>query len=1528
MIVHLFKSKRMFSLTLPEKVAGQYWLTDIDDAGRYRHLISVEALEGNWVLKSNQQAAVLGENGTPVDSSILSPLSFLRLGIANSSENILLFTENEDNSRCTFSKIVMTGPEQLTIGRAEGCGMRYNSRFVSSSHARLDYNGSEWSITDLDSTNGTYVNGFRVSQARLSAGDLIHIMGLKIVVGSGFFAVNNPDGLLSLYGEHLMAYQPQRREQRTQNGMLHEQEVFSRQPRLYTLPTKKFITIDAPPQAEKPQRIPTAFMMGPSVTMALTSLCTAAITVNNTLSSGGKLLQAAPSLLMAVSMLLSAVLWPVLTKRYEKKKLLEWEQCRQQKYLAYLDELRDEISRSCQEQSHLLLKNNISPDECLDIVLQQEASLWNRTPNQPDYLSLRLGLGRLPLDAEIRCPEKKFTMDDDSLQGAMLALGKEPKLLENVPVLLPLMQENIAGFYGDRERVRNLLKVLLLQIITLCGYDELKLVLITDEPGKWEFVRFLPHCWSDDRTVRWFATNEEETKELSAHLELEIAQRMERAGNRDTSPVVHYVIISTSPLLTNRCEAVQHILSMENNIGFSVLLAADQMSGLPKETKAMVEMEAAKARVFFRRDTTGKPIEFVPDSLNEAVLYQVAQRLANVELGQLDQSYTMPNMLTFLEMYRVGKIEHLNVLTRWKENNPTISLSAPIGVDPYGDLFTLDLHEKAHGPHGLVAGMTGSGKSEFIITYILSLAVNYHPNEVAFILIDYKGGGLAGAFEDEERGIHLPHLAGTITNLDGAAINRSLASVQSELRRRQAIFNEARRISNEGTMDIYKYQQLYREGIVTEPMPHLFIISDEFAELKAQQPEFMEQLISTARIGRSLGVHLILATQKPNGVVNEQIWSNSRFRVCLKVQETADSQDMIKRPDAAALTQTGRFYLQVGYNELFALGQSAWCGAEYQPTDTLEQRIDSSVQVVDNLGRVLVNAAPARKEISHERKIKQVVAIVKYLSDLALQEGVSTRPMWLPAIPALIYQEELEKKYELRDSGFVLAPVVGEYDDPHDQQQFALTLPLSAEGNCLLYGSTGSGKTTFLTTLCYALIKNHNPEEVNLYIMDFGSETLRVFADAPQVGGVMTSGDRERIVSLFKLLNKELSRRKILFSDFGGDHASYCKNSGSTVPNIVVVMNNYAVFAEQYEDFISDIALLSRDGTKYGIFFVVTASNTNAVRYTMLQNFKNILSLQLNDATEYPVLFGRTGGMIPSRHKGSGLIRMGRLFEFQTAHCTAENDTQQFLMILCRKLAAETDARAQKVPVLPRCVRTADICAEANGLHRIPVGMNKDTLAVASVNLEDKVVLPVVAQDMEPIALFGEEWCKQLAALAATVVVDPAELLDPEELKGCTLVNDDYEHYIVTLFNEMVSRHKHHKAAAASGTTPTDEPEQVVVLVGYLTIMKKLAPDGKDKLRVLLANAKAEYKIHFILLDTKDAFVGAITSTEWYRQQASGKDGIWLGDGFLSQNLFNLSRSLPSSFNQLDEGYGFLVSRGRAVFTKLAASRSTEEESA
>ena len=333
------------------------------------------------------------------------------------------------------------------------------------------------------------------------------------------------------------------------------------------------------------------------------------------------------------------------------------------------------------------------------------------------------------------------------------------------------------------------------------------------------------------------------------------------------------------------------------------------------------------------------------------MLYLTYHMLPRLKAG--NEISTLPKMISFLDMFGVGKVEHLNSSQRWKENNPVRSLAAPIGVGIDGEQFILDIHQKYHGPHGLIAGMTGSGKSEFIITYILSMAVNYRSDEIAFLLIDYKGGGLTSAFEDPVKGVYLPHLVGTITNLDGSAINRSLISIQSEVTRRQRVFKETASTVEESTIDIYTYQKLYREGKVSEPLPHLIIIADEFAEMKQQEPDFMDNLISIARIGRSLGVHLILATQKPSGIVNDQIRSNTKFRVCLKVQDKADSTDMLKRPEGAEIKETGRFYLQVGYNEFFALGQSAWTGADYYPKDELIIKKDDSVTFIDNMGQIL-----------------------------------------------------------------------------------------------------------------------------------------------------------------------------------------------------------------------------------------------------------------------------------------------------------------------------------------------------------------------------------------------------------------------------------------------------------------------------------------------------------------------------------------------------------------------------------------------
>ena len=859
-------------------------------------------------------------------------------------------------------------------------------------------------------------------------------------------------------------------------------------------------------------------------------------------------------------------------------------------------------------------------------------------------------------------------------------------------------------------------------------------------------------------------------------------------------------------------------------------------------------------------------------------------------------------------MEKIGKVEQLNVINRWNTNDSVQSLKAEIGVDEDGNYLYLDIHEKFHGPHGLVAGMTGSGKSEFIITYILSLAMNYSPDDVAFILIDYKGGGLAGAFENKQTGVKLPHLAGTITNLDKAEMSRTLVSIDSEVKKRQAMFNTARDALGESTIDIYKYQKFYHEGKLKEPIPHLLIISDEFAELKAQQPEFMDNLISVARIGRSLGVHLILATQKPSGVVDDQIWSNTKFRVCLKVQDASDSNEMLKRPDAASLKQTGRFFLQVGYDEYFALGQSGWCGAKYFPSDKIVKQIDKSINFIADNGQIIKSIQDSQKQSSVEAQGEQLAAVMNEIINAAKQTNKFTRSLWLDNIPEIITIDNTEKKYNITHEPYNLNLTIGEYDAPELQEQGKVIYNVLDDGNTLVYGMEGAEREKLLMAMIISGVSHHKTEELNFYIMDYGSESLRAIMQFPQVGGMVFTGEEEKYTNLLKLIREERDKRKKELVEYGGEFKNFLKNSPTKKPIIVVMINNYDTLYENHDDVIEELPDLVRDSERYGIVFIITANSDRSVNSRTNSSFKNMIVLHLKDATDYGSIFPIRTKIVPRDMFGRGLFNDNEVIhEFQTASLVEEQDKQNdYIKQLLDKVKAENTTKAIGIPALPEHIRVDDIKESLKDLSALPIGISKNLLETICLKFNEMPGLLISANKLDYCSELTKCIIEETSIIKSIgcIVIDGVGTLEEYKDKTTNYYKENFDEVI-----DKISAYIDKKIEEGK----TEQSNLLLIIYGIYKIMNKL--EDSSKFEELINKIKSFEKMPVLLIDDQNKLKD-YNYENWFNFFTTDV-GVWVGKGMGEQQLFKYSNYNKEMDKDYKNDMGYYIEEGTASLMKF-----------
>ena len=1534
MRVSIIKSNKIDSIILSNKVEGNYWISETDRDGIKRNLISIEAENNKWKLVSNNEVFYIDKNNK-VPFVYLEQNSFYLIRNDVEHKDFYIFCINFENNFAYYD-INAHLNSGFSIGTDDTCFINYSILDIISCTVKLL--DEKPIITDNHSKFGIYINNIRLKGSQeLKNGDIIFIVGLKLV-----FVILNNDNKLSYYlgvtrnignlsvREKPLSLPPQKNieykeeEDEIDYPIYDESEYFNKTPRFVNQIKPLEISVDAPPAKQNDNTSSILLTIGPMITMSMTSVVTGYAAINNVLSGESTWEKSIPSIIICVSMIASVFIWPLISKKYEKKVRHDNERKRQEKYNQYIESKRTIILEEKNKQSIILKNNYPSLDACINTIMTPLTSLWERKIGDEDFLEVNLGIGSCPMQIDIKYPEEHFSMEEDNLKDLVMKLGNEPKNLSQVPIAYSIIKHPITSIVGSLEFCTEYARRLILQLLALHSYDELKIIILTDEEKEyqWKYFKTIPHIFTDDKTLRFFATKNEDYKEVCYYLDKIFELRKEKAGSADPKIEdykVFYLIVTDSLKKIKSFEVINKIFESKKNYGFATIIIDEKITNLPEQCTSFIKIEEHYGQLIDNEDLNNTR-KFIFDNVTTIDYEGIAKKLSNIPIGfHFDDEGKLPNKVGFLEMYDVGKIEQLNALTRWQNSNPMLNLAAEVGIGRSGEKISIDLHEKYHGPHGLIAGMTGSGKSEFIITYILSMALNYHPYEVQFILIDYKGGGLANAFENPILGIKLPHLVGKITNLDVNEIKRSLASIESELKRRQELFNKARELSGESTVDIYKYQRMYRNKIVTEPVSHLFIICDEFAELKNEQPEFMEQLISTARIGRSLGVHLILSTQKPSGVVDPQIWSNTRFRVCMRVQDKSDSNEVIKCSDAAFLKQTGRFYFQVGYNEVFILGQAAWAGGKYIPMDKANKTIDTSIDFINNVGYSINSIdTKVKREVTNNAQGEELTNIISYLANIAKEQNIVCRPLWLDKIPENIRVEDLINKYNYLPEPYSINPIIGEYDVPNKQEQRLLTIPLSKEGNALIYGASGTGKENFITTMIYSSLLYYTPQEINYYIIDFGSEALQMYNNCPIVGNVLGSDDEERIENLYKMISTTIEERKNLFADYNGDYETYCKNSGKTVPSLVIVINNYESYQETYAKYDDTLVYLSRECVKYGIYFVITLNTPNGIRFKLKQNFALNYVLQQNSNEDYVTILGNINRNYPARIFGRGIIKTDDVYEFQTALVTEKSLIPQYIRNICAEYSRKYDYKAKSVPVLPKTIGYKEISSEFAKTTDLIIGLEKDTLEICKFNFTKNYATLISALDINDISSFVNCLINQIIAVnnKSLVVINTEDFeINPKYRPLYQYVDNKFDDIFNSLLNYTKNQKSKYELSNHDKHIFDNKKPIYCVIIGVENFKNHLSNTNKVKFSELFSNAQDLGVINYILVDSLDK-IKKIEFDSWYKECVSPSSGIWIGNGINEQYIIKISKRIDAMKENLPNGFCFVINRGKVKYVK------------
>jgi S-DNA-T family DNA segregation ATPase FtsK/SpoIIIE len=909
-----------------------------------------------------------------------------------------------------------------------------------------------------------------------------------------------------------------------------------------------------------------------------------------------------------------------------------------ERYLAYLEDEREALRQAARAQSEADAFAHPPPGALLDLI-RHTARRWERRPADRDFLRLRIGLGTVPrsLRAVLRPGDSPLEEPDAVCHRAAERLADNYSVLHHQPVTVPLGACGTVSLVGPPDRTRAVARLLLAQLTALHAPDEVRVALCFAQSAEraWRWAKWLPHCLAPDARGtmprRYLADSPATMNDLLEHeLAGRVAQvdRSVRLGAK-SPPRERLVVIIDETGLGERpnLRSTDRSLALAD-LGVCVVHLVSDREAEPGQVDFRVtvddDAQVEDLRPVQDGQTTPPPLPVRLDELSRPEAESLARAIAPMRLAHGATADDEP-LVVDLDLTRLLAGDDLDAVPiSWEPRSPREFLRVPIGVTADGSPLVLDLKESAAGgmgPHGVCVGATGSGKSELLRTLVLALAMTHPPDRLAFVLVDYKGGATFAGLES------LPHTAGSITNLsdDLGLVDRMHEALFGELKRRQQILLGAGNLPN-----VAEYNRRRDAGHSLDPLPNLLVIVDEFSELLAAKPDFIELFIAIGRIGRSIGVHQLLASQRLEEGRLRGLESYVSYRLGLRTFNAEESRAVLGVPDAYQLPPVpGSGYLKVD-TTVFERFKAAYVSGPYRDEAASAEEQDAPIVPFPTYSRRREAGQQDAAEadvLDQEDGLGEASVLNVTVGRLA-SAGSTVHQVWLPPLPAVLPLDAVtgpprrDRTRGLRLAGHqALRVPLGLLDKPAQQRQETLVHDFSGSGGHLaVLGAPQSGKSTLIRSLVLSAALTHVPGEVAFHCVDFGGGTMSRLQDLPHVGTVCGRLDTERVRRTIGEVATLLEERERLFGDRGIDSVETMRrmwHAGelSELPcaDVFLVVDNYMTIKSDYEDLGDVLADIAARGLAYGVHLILTAPRWHDLRSNLQTAIGGRIELRLND---------------------------------------------------------------------------------------------------------------------------------------------------------------------------------------------------------------------------------------------------------------------------------------------------------------------------